>query len=124
MIPPKDSAISAASGTFGATEIGKWLPLLVGSEVFRLTSLNFFDVRNKLTAVTTGSLQAKQLEAAYNAINRLGALNASSKGSEGEYSIRENREGLLEYAMAVIYGKDYRPRFIFQSAAVRNRAVF
>lgn len=124
IIPPKDSAINAASTTFGATERQKWLPLLVGSEVFRRAQVNFADVKTRLDVIPENPLQAQQLNAAYRAIDRLGAINASTSGADGTYSIAENREGLIEYALTVIYGAGFQPAFALASSRVRIKPVF
>lgn len=126
MIPPKDSQIDAASGTFGTDERARWLPILAGSNTYRLAAPNFHDLPARLVAVVTGTIQAKQLNAAYKLIGRLGSLDASIDGREGKYSIKENREGLIIYALAVLYGADFIPRFIpfIGSSRVRNRAIW
>lgn len=126
MIPPKDSQIEAASGTFGADEITKWLPILTGSSTYRSAALNFQDLPAKLAIVVADTIQAKQLNATYKLIGKLGSTDASIDNREGKYSINANREGLITYALAVLYGAEFAPRFtpFLGSSQVKNNPIW
>jgi hypothetical protein len=58
----------------------------------------------------SGSLRGKQLDATLKLIDRMGPVDATSEGTEGHFSTLDNREGLIEYAMSVLYGKAFWPR--------------
>lgn len=125
MLSPKKTQIDNASGTFGQTERDDWLPLLSGSLIYKSASQNFTDLESRLAAIETGSRKAKQLNATYTLLDRVGPVAAASKGAEGEYSTMENREGFIEYAFSVLYGASFRPRFIVPgSTSVRNNPVW
>jgi len=124
MLSPKTADITADPGTFDDTSRALWLPLLVGSRLFERAALNFGDVRARLNAVQSASLQAKQLNQALRLIDRIGPVDASAPQSDGEFSTLANREGLIEYAFAVLYGQGFLPRLQFRSVAVPNQAVF
>lgn len=110
MLSPKSSRITAATGTWDANTKGLWLPILVGSRLYARTPENFTDIQSKLDAVVSGSLQAKQLEATLTEIDKLGPVDATSEGFEGHFSTLDNREGLIEYALATLYGGVFWPR--------------
>lgn len=112
MLSPKSSSITdpANTGVWDATTKGLWLPILVGSQLYGLMPQNFTDLETKLNAVVSGSLQGKQLQATLPLIDRLGPVDASSTGTDGEFSTLKNREGLIEYAMSVLYGSAFWPR--------------
>lgn len=82
---------------------------------------SFTDVQSKLDAVANTSLQAKQLNETLKLIDRLGPVDASSTGTEGEFSTLDNREGLIEYAMSVLYGSVFWPRLTPVSVATPVR---
>lgn len=123
MLSPKKTQINNASDEFGQTERDDWLPVLVGSETYRLAAQNFQDIDKKLAAIQSGTRQAKQMNAAYALIDRIGPTDASTTGVEGEYSTLDNREGFIEYALSILYGAAFRPRFqVSGSSSVRNVA--
>lgn len=121
MLSPKSAAILLNTGTFGADERGIWLPVLVGSRLYMRSPANFSDVKSKLDAVATGTLQAKQLNETLKLIDRIGPVDASSSGTEGDFSTLDNREGLIEYAMATLYGGVFWPRLTPVSVATPVR---
>jgi len=121
VLNPKTQQITDASDVFGQTERDDWLPVLVGSRTYRTAAQNFADVDAKLAAIQSGTRKAQQLNAAMTLINRIGPVDASSTGVEGDYSTLENREGFIEYAFAILYGAAFMPRFQVQnSSSVRN----
>jgi hypothetical protein len=121
VLSPKKSQIDDASDVFGQTERDDWLPVLVGSRTYRTAAQNFGDVDTKLAAIQTGTRKAKQLNAAMKLIDRIGPIDAASKGVEGDYSTLENREGFIEYALSILYGAAFQPRFLVPgSSSVRN----
>lgn len=111
MLSPKSSDILLNAGTFGADERGLWLPVLVGSRLYARSPMNFTDMETKLSAIANASLQAKQLNETMKLIDRIGPVDASTTGQEGEFSTLDNREGLIEYALSVIYGGVFWPAF-------------
>lgn len=124
MLSPKSSDITANNGAFDSDAKALWLPVLTGSRIFSRATVNFGDVKSKLDGVQASSIQAKQLNETMKLIDRLGPVNASTKGSEGEFSTLDNREDLIEYAFAVLYGQAFLPRLTNQTVAVPNEAVF
>lgn len=128
MLSPKRATIEGASGAFSDSERDLWLPLLTGSAIYRRTFPNFEDVESKLLSVEVDSLQAKQLNATMVLLDRIGPVAASTTGQDGTYSTVENREGLLEYAFAVLYGAEFWSMLISGwsrpvSYGVKNRAI-
>jgi len=125
MLSPKKSQINAASGTFGQEERDDWLPLLAGSRTYREASQNFGDLETQLGKIQPNSRKAKQLNATYTLIDKIGPVAAGAPSSEGEYSTQENREGLLDYALSVLYGPKFVPRFTsVGSAHVRTVPIW
>jgi hypothetical protein len=122
MLSPKRTQITAASDTFGQEEREDWLPLLAGSRTYREASQNFVDLETKLNGISTGTRKAKQLNATYVLLDKIGPVAAGAPSSEGEYSTQENREGLLDYALSVLYGTAFVPRFT-TTGSTRVRTV-
>jgi hypothetical protein len=117
MLSPKSTDIAANSGTWTQLEKDLWLPILTGSRLYQRVPQNFGDLQTKLNAVTPTSTQAKQLGATLTLIDRLGPVDATSEGSDGKFSTLDNREGLIEYALATLYGGAFWPRWASQSVA-------
>lgn len=112
MLSPKTSDITANAGTWDNDQVGLWLPIMLGSRLYQRAPTNFTDIESKLSAVVNGSLKAKQLGATLVLIDRLGPVDASATGSDGKFSTLDNREGLIEYAMATLYGGVFWPRLV------------
>ena len=110
MLSPRTADITANDGAWDADQKGLWLPILVGSRLYQQTPSNFSDLESKLDEVTQGSLKAKQMNEALKLIDRLGPVDASTNGSDGEFSTLDNREGFIEYALATLYGGVFWPR--------------
>lgn len=123
MLSPKTSKVLANAGTFDDVTRGTWLPILTGSRIYSSASSNFPDIAGRLSGVENGSLRAKQLNETLLLIDRIGPTHAGVNNNQGEYSTLENREDLIEYAFAVLYGNDLRPRLLSQSGMTPNEAV-
>jgi hypothetical protein len=123
MLSPKSADITADAGSFDDTSRALWLPVLTGSALFSRAVVNFGDVKQKLAGVQSGSTQAKQLNQAMRLIDRIGPVDASTSGQEGTYATLANREGLIEYAFAVLYGQGFLPRLVMETVGVPNKAV-
>lgn len=110
MLSPKTSKILLDAGAFTDETRGLWLPILTGSRLYASYPQGFTDIQGRLAAVVATSLKAKQLNQTLLLIDRIGPVDASTTGLEGEFSTLDNREGLIEYAMAAIYGSVFWPR--------------
>lgn len=110
MLSPRTSDVTANNGAWDADQKGIWTPILVGSRLYQQNPSSFTDLQAKLDAVENGSLKAKQLNEALKLIDQMGPVDASSSGSDGEFSTLDNREGFIEYALATLYGSVFWPR--------------
>lgn len=118
MLSPKSSDITANTGTWTQLEKDLWLPILTGSRLYQRFPQNFGDLQSRLDAVTAGSTKAKQMGATLVLIDRLGPVDATSEGgADGHFSTLDNREGLIEYALATLYGGVFWPKWTTPSVA-------
>jgi hypothetical protein len=110
VLSPKSSLITLNAGTFTDNERGLWLPVLVGSRIYSAYSGNFSDLVERLAGVVDASLRAKQLNEAMVLLDKIGPVDAQGKTQEGDFDTLNNREGYIEYAIAVLYGVDFLPK--------------
>lgn len=123
MLSPKTALVTANLGAFDDMTRGIWLPILAGSRLYSVASSNFPDIVGRLAGVETGSLRAKQLNETLKLIDKIGPVDAGVNNNQGEYSTLENREDLIEYAFAVIYGNDMMPRLLPSGGMTPNVRV-
>lgn len=121
MLSPKTPDITANAGVWDADQKGLWIPILVGSRLYQQQPQSFTDLDSKLDRVVAGELKAKQLGATLVLIDRMGPVDATSEGgADGHFSTLDNREGLIEYALATLYGKVFWPRTSNVTVSTQN----
>jgi xylose isomerase len=104
MICPSDQQLSDASDQLTDEAREEWVTVIAGTRRFQNYSAPYFNIEKKLAEITNGSYKAKQLNAARVLLNGIGSIDAVMREDSSTFDSKENREGVIEYAVAVIFG--------------------